>query len=169
MKIFINNTISIIIFVFIVSSISASPIYSQITDLNFETIDGKLVQLSDYTARGPVYMSFWALWCRSCKSELKILEAIHNKLKEQGFTVIAINIDTPKSSAKVKSYISSQNFSFPNMIDPNSKIFEMFNGKDLPFSLLIDSDGKIIKTRRGFLPGDEKYIEEDIVNLINPK
>lgn len=167
MKIFINNTISIIIFIFIVSSISVSPLYSQITDLNFETIDGKLVQLSDYTARGPVYMSFWALWCKVCKEELRVLNDMVEKHSDKSFTLLAINLDSPKSLAKVKAYIKSQGFVFPVILDPNEQIFQSFNGQHLPFAVLLDTNGNTVSVRTGYLPGEESEIEEEILKLVS--
>jgi thioredoxin-related protein len=44
-------------------------------------------------------------------------------------------------------------------------VFQAFNGQNIPFSVLIDKDGKVVKRRIGYLPGDEKEIEADILRL----
>jgi len=141
---------------------------AQNTSLNFslEDLNGKNRMLSEFTDKGPVYINFWALWCQPCRAELKTMQAIYEKYSEKGFTLLAISIDTPRSLAKVKSFFSSQNFTMPCLLDPNSKVFEKLNGQSLPYSILIDKSGKIAKTRTGYLPGDEKFIEQDIVKIL---
>jgi len=135
-------------------------------DLSLETMDGETENLSDYLHNGPVYISFWALWCEPCKSELKMLQKIYETYKTQGFTVLAINHDTQKSLAKVKAYVKTQQYTLPVFIDPNAQIFEALNGKNIPYSVLFDREGNIVKTRNGYLPGDDKEIEKDIREAI---
>lgn len=160
------RSVFLIITFFIISKFSFSQT-SPALNFSLENINGELVSFDNYTAKGPVYLSFWALWCNSCKSELKALNPLYEKYKEKGLTILAINIDTPKSTAKVKSYISAHKFTMPVLLDPNVKVFELLNGQLLPYSLLIDTNGKILKVRKGFLPGDEKYIEEEISKLLS--
>ena len=135
-------------------------------EIELETLDGETELLTTYLKEGPVYINFWALWCEPCKSEIKVLQQIHQKYNEYGFNVLAINHDTQKSLAKVKSFVATQNFSFPIFIDPNGEVFEQLNGKNIPYSLLIDRDGTIVKTRTGYFHGDEKDIEKDILPLL---
>lgn len=51
-------------------------------------------------------------------------------------------------------------------MDTNQEVFQKFGGSNLPLSLLIDKDGKIIKVRNSFLPGDEKEIMKDIESIL---
>jgi len=72
----------------------------------------------------------------------------------------------PKSLAKVKAYVKSQSYPFTVVLDPNMQVFQAFDGQNLPFAVLIDKTGKVVSTRSGYLPGDEKEIAEDILKLI---
>jgi thiol-disulfide isomerase/thioredoxin len=162
-----NKIILLLLLIF-----SVSLVFSQKkTELDFtlETLDGEKVTLSEYLKKGPVYINFWAMWCIPCRSELKQLQPIYEAYKDSGFTILSINIDSPKSLTKVQSYVSSQNYTIPIFIDPNSRILEKLNGKYLPYSVLINQEGKIVKIRTGFLPGDEKEIEKDILELLRGK
>ena len=107
-------------------------------------------------------INFWALWCEPCRAEMRHLNELYNKYKEKGFTLIGINQDSPKSVAKVRSYISSQKIDFPVAIDPNFEIFNRMNGQVLPYSLLIDRNGKIVYRQTGYVPGDEKKMDDAI-------
>jgi len=136
-------------------------------DFTATTTNNETVSLSSYLSKGPVYISFWALWCEPCKSELKILHNLHKIYSEKGLTIVTINLDTQKSLAKVKSYISAKNYKFPVLLDPNSEILEKFNGESIPFSLLLNSAGKVVKAHTGFLPGDEKIIEKEFIEILS--
>lgn len=136
-----------------------------IANIQLENLDSQKTSLKNYYKHGPLLIDFWAMWCIPCRSELKVFQALYEELKDKGITIAAINIDNQKSIAKVKSFISSQNFSFPNFIDPNSEIFRLFNGQNIPYSLIIDTLGNVIKRRTGYEPGDELVIKEDLIKL----
>lgn len=138
-----------------------------IKDIPLDEVDGTVSKMSDYLRQGPVYVTFWALWCEPCKQELRALKGIVERNKDEAFTVLAVNQDTPKSVAKVKAYVSSQGYTFPVILDPNAQILQALNGQVLPFSVLIGKDGKIILTRTGYLAGDEKEIERDILKAVS--
>lgn len=134
--------------------------------IKLEDLSGETYQLSSFIGKAPVYINFWALWCVPCRSELKPLNAIYEKFKDKGFEVLSINIDNVKSTSKVSSFIASQKISFKVFLDPESKIFKFFNGENIPFSILVDKEGNVKKVRTGYLPGDEKKIEEEIELLL---
>jgi cytochrome c biogenesis protein CcmG, thiol:disulfide interchange protein DsbE len=136
-----------------------------ITGMTFDEIDGSVGRMSEYLRNGPVYLSFWALWCEPCKQELRALKTIANSHADKAFTILAVNQDSPKSVHEVKSYVRSRGITFPVILDPNKQVFQAFNGQNIPFSVLIDKNGKVVKTRLGYLPGDEKEIEADILRL----
>lgn len=139
---------------------------TSISNLTFDELDGSTSKLSDYLRNGPVYVSFWALWCEPCKQELHALKSFAKDHADDPFTILAVNQDSPRSLAKVKAYVRSQEYPFPVILDPNTQVFQAFNGQNLPFSVLIDKSGKVLTTRTGYLPGDEKEIEKDILKLI---
>jgi peroxiredoxin len=116
--------------------------------------------------KGVLMISFWALWCEPCKQEMKALRATYEKFKDNNFHYLAINIDNPRSGAKVKAYISAQGLPYNFWLDPNSEIFKKLNGTSMPYSLIVSSDGKLIAKRVGFIAGDEKEIAKDIAKAL---
>jgi len=94
------------------------------------------------------------------------LKTIAKSHEDKPFTVIAVNQDSPKSVHEVKAYVRSRGITFPVILDPNKQVFQAFNGQNIPFSVLIDKNGKVVKTRIGYLPGDEKEIEAEILGLV---
>lgn len=145
--------------------ILSNRVYSQY-DFELDDIEGNTVKLSESLKKGPVFVHFWAMWCSSCKDELKILEKLNSKYKDSGFVLIAVNIDNPKSSPKVKSFIVSKNYDFAVVLDPVSSVFANFGGQNLPFSVFMDKKGNIVKTYSGFMEGDESTLEADIKTIL---
>jgi len=135
-------------------------------DFSAETLDNKEIQFSDIYKTGPTLVNFWALWCKPCRAELKHLEAIYEKYNDQGFTILGINQDTPRSVAKVRSFVSSHNLSFPIITDSDQQIFQQFNGQSIPLSILFNKDGEVKYIHVGYLPGDEIELEEEIIKVL---
>ena len=73
------------------------------SDFKFKTLDKKKVYLKEFYKDGPIAVNVWNLSCEPCKKEMKYLNDYHKKYAKQGFEVVSINIDTPRSISKVKS------------------------------------------------------------------
>jgi len=136
-------------------------IFSQY-EFDLNDINGNTVKLSQLLQKGPVFMQFWALWCIPCKEEMRVMNDFYAKYKDSGFVYVAINQDSPKSSAKVRAFIESKGYTAPCLLDGDMSVFEKFGGQNLPFSVFIGKDGNIIKSYTGYIQGDEGKLEEDI-------
>src|SRR6266498_59027 len=112
--------------------------HAQAYDFELQDVNGNNVKLSSLLEKGPVMMSFWALWCVPCKEEMKVFNEIYKTYKDSGFTYVAVNQDSPKSSAKVKSYIESKSYNFLVLMDSDLHVFESFGGQNLPLSILLN-------------------------------
>ena len=113
-------------------------------------------------------IDFWATWCKPCKKVMRYLDQYHQEYSEQGFKVLMINQDTPRSMGKVKSYIRSQKHEFIVALDPNQQIAKKLNGQVMPTLILVDQDGSIKWRHQGYIPGEEVEIERQIKLLIQP-
>jgi len=142
-------------------------------DLYLQDIDGDEHSFQDYLDevreggdKGAVFISFWAMWCEPCKQEMKALKPVYEKYEDQNFHYLAINLDNPRSLAKVKAYVKAQKLPYDFWLDPNSEVFKKLNGQSMPYSLLVNRDGELIAKRTGYIAGDEHEIEEDIKKIL---
>ncbi len=138
-------------------------------DFKSETIDNKEIIFYEVLQNGPVLVNFWALWCKPCRSEMKHLDAIFLKYKENGLTILGVNQDSPRSLAKVKAFVSSHKINYPVITDPNQEIFQKFNGQSIPLNVLFDENGNVVFTHIGYLPGDEIELEKEIKTVLDIK
>jgi len=137
-----------------------------IPDLKLNLLDGEKTSIHELLKDGPVMIDFWATWCKPCKKVMRYLDQYHQEYSEQGFKVLMINQDTPRSMGKVKSYIRSQKHEFIVALDPNQQIAKKLNGQVMPTLILVDQDGSIKWRHQGYIPGEEVEIERQIKLLI---
>ena len=134
--------------------------------IQLKDLKNKRQELNQYYKDGPLLINFWNLACEPCKKEMKELDKLNIKYGDQGFTYVSINIDSPRSMSKVKSYIKSQKFSFTVLSDPKAELFRKMGGKVMPFVLIADTTGEITNRHVGYNPGDEKKLEKEILHLL---
>ena len=136
-------------------------------NLRLNRLDGKKVSLKQYLNNGPVLINFWATWCGPCKKEMLHLDRLSKTYKQKNLSILSISIDTQRSLSEVKRFIRSKRYDFDVFIDPNQQIFKKLNGNIMPTNLLIDKNGQVVWMHYGYMPGDEKNMEKEIVQLLN--
>ena len=136
-------------------------------NLRLNRLDGKKVSLKQYLNNGPVLINFCATWCGPCKKEMLHLDRLSKTYKQKNLSILSISIDTQRSLSEVKRFIRSKRYDFDVFIDPNQQIFKKLNGNIMPTNLLIDKNGQVVWMHYGYMPGDEKIMEKEIVQLLN--
>ncbi len=61
--------------------------------LAFNSPDGKPMTLADRAGK-TVLLNLWATWCAPCRAEMPALDALQKEAGDDGFEVIAVNVDT---------------------------------------------------------------------------
>ena len=149
---------------FITGMLYAEP--DKLPSVRLKDLDNNRVSLADYYKDGPIAINVWNLACEPCKKEMKYLDKFNQTYAELGFEVISINIDSPRSMSKVKSFVKSQKYSFTVLSDPRGEFFRKMGGKVMPYLIMVNPDGSIYKRHVGFNPGDEKHMEQEIKEMI---
>ncbi len=163
-------------FIFILCFVSSTRIFAHadstkvIESMNFSVTDvnGDETNFKNFLGKGPLLVNFWALWCEPCKQEMKAFMVLSEKLKEKGVSMVSINEDMVKSSAKVRAWVKSQGITQPMLVDPDGNISrDHFSMESLPYSLLLKPDGTVYKKHIGFTAGDEAGIEKELDALLS--
>ena len=124
-------------------------------DFTLPSLTGKAVRLSDFRGHKAVLINFWATWCAPCRLELPTMEKAYQKYKGKGLEILAVSVDAgPKSS--VKNFMEELGLSFPALLDPDMKVFQLYRLFAIPASFLIDKQGIIRFKELGYRDWTDK-------------
>jgi peroxiredoxin len=128
-------------------------------NFELENLKGEKVQLKDLRGK-VVLVNFWGTWCKPCEKEMPAIQTAYEKYGDQGFEVIAINIQ--QSNFQVKKYIQQRDLTFPVLLDQDGSIKDEYDVYKIPSSFFIDREGKISKIYEGEMEERElnTWIEE---------
>ena len=133
-------------------------------------LDGKTIDLASLRGK-PVLLNFWATWCAACRTELPILNRLHEERGRAGLHIIAIAEDSV-DRATIQRYVQMLNlWSLPIFWDPNGYV--AFSGPDnkknapfalygMPITYLIAASGQVV----GYMPGAADWTSEAASRLI---
>lgn len=108
-------------------------------------------------------VNFWATWCVPCKKEIKnVLKKMDDWKKEADFNYMTVSMDEARAESLVRSYAKSQGWEFPYYIDTNSDLMRSLNFRTVPFTIIVDKNGKVVYTHQGYSPGGENELFEVI-------
>ena len=117
-------------------------------DFTLEDLDGNQVRLADLAGQ-VVLVNFWATWCGPCRLEMPALQARYDALKDQGFTVLAVNLDEPREDAAL--FAQDLGLTFPVLLDPGASINDLYRVRGYPTTFIVDREGLISRQHVGIL------------------
>jgi peroxiredoxin len=121
---------------------------------------GKTIALSSLRGKY-VLVDFWASWCQPCRMESPNLVRMYNAYKSKGFDIFSVSLDDNRE-AWVKA-INDDKLLWTHVSDLqkwNSSVVSQYNIEGIPFTVLLDKEGKIIaKNLRG------KALEDQLKQL----
>ena len=108
---------------------------------------GKTIKLSSLKGK-IVLIDFWASWCAPCRRENPNVVRLYNKYKSKGFTVYSVSLDA--DAAAWERAIKADGLVWPNHVSDlkqwNTPLTGIYGFNSIPYTVLIDKEGKIIAT-----------------------
>ena len=123
----------------------------------FEREGGRKLTLADFRGRA-VLLNLWATWCAPCRAEMPALDRLQALSGDQGFEVVAVNVDTARLERRAAFLDGVGVKALARYADPSGDAFEVLrkDGKalGLPVTLIIDKDGCEIGAAEGAVKWD---------------
>ena len=120
------------------------------------TLDGETRHLADLAAGRPLLVNFWASWCRPCLEEMPALDAFARRQGANGVQVVGIALDEADA---VRSFLDARPVGYAVLVDspgPADSSVLLGNARGvLPYSVLVGTDGRILKQWAGPLEPDD--------------
>lgn len=118
-------------------------------EAGFVDSTGKTVKLEDFRGRY-VLVNLWATWCGPCITELPALSRLNAKLPQDRVTVLPIDMLEKVDAEKLATFLSMHDAgSLPVYIDRDYAVQRGFVANELPLTVLIDGEGRIVAKAAG--------------------
>ena len=121
----------------------------QLWALKLKDSQGKEQALQQWQGK-IVVLNFWATWCKPCVQEMPELQALHQELKAKNVQLLGIGIDSPSN---ISEFAQKHQISYPLFAAgmEGTALSTSFGNQvgGLPYTALIDQNGKIAKTYMG--------------------
>lgn len=134
--------------------------------IDFKVIDkkGKEYSLQDFKNK-VVCIDVWASWCTACLKEMPYFEKLADKYKNQNIAFIAISVDDKEDTwEKLLKERDAHGLQLWAKGGRQSDFFKNYQLNDLPVYIVIDKNGKIVKSRAS---RPSENLEEVIIETMN--
>lgn len=112
-----------------------------------------------------VLLDFWASWCGPCRQSFPWMNDMQAKYGDQGFEVVAVNLDQDENAAA--TFLDQIPANFTVAYDAEGKTPEAYEVMGMPSAYLIDRNGNIHSQHIGFHNDRKESYEEDIRSLLS--
>lgn len=142
-----------------VAKTEAIKIGNEAPELILPTPNDKDFALS--SLRGKVVLiDFWASWCGPCRKELPNVKRAYEKYKNKGFEILGVSLDKDRNAWL--EAISKEGLTWPQVSDLKfwqSEAVQIYAIQSIPYTVLIDKEGKILATDLRGVELDKKLAE----------
>lgn len=107
-----------------------------------ETLGGSALRFPDDVRGEIVALRFWADWCPFCASEMRDIEPVYQRLREQGLRVLAVNVR--QDAATAGRFIERLGVTYEVLLDQEGSLARQYAVSGLPTTFFIDREGRIV-------------------------
>lgn len=124
----------------------------QLSGLQLADVEGHNHVLSEWNGK-LVLVNFWATWCEPCREEMPVLDHTRRELAGKGLEVVGVAVDDADA---VATFLKNSPVTYPILIGADNDTLHKFGDGSavLPYSVLIDREGKLLAQRAGGFSSD---------------
>ena len=125
--------------------------------VTLKDLEGRTVQTDTISNNGnPLVVTFFATWCKPCDRELKSIDELYDDWRlETGVRIVAVSIDQAQNVNKVKPLVDQNGWRYDVLLDPNGEFRRSLGIQSVPYTVLLDGQGKIVYKHNGYTDGAE--------------
>jgi thiol-disulfide isomerase/thioredoxin len=115
---------------------------------DYENHKGGTTKLEDLKGKY-VYIDVWATWCGPCRAEIPSLKKVEEKYHGKNIAFVSISVDVDKDHEKWKNFVTEKQLGGIQLFADknwNSDFMKSYGINSIPRFILIDPNGKIVKS-----------------------
>jgi thiol-disulfide isomerase/thioredoxin len=116
------------------------PVGGKLREATLLGLNGPPRRLDAFRGR-PLIINVWASWCSPCKAEMASLE----RLEWRGEQFAIIGISTDDYADQAGALLKNTNATISHFIDQHRRMENMLGASQLPLTVFVDADGRILK------------------------
>jgi thiol-disulfide isomerase/thioredoxin len=138
-------------------------------DFTVRDLAGGTFHFAEENARKTVLLVFWSVFCEPCRLEMPVLQRLHDRHKDAGLEVVAVDLDGEPLKNVVAGFLRQEGYTFRVLID-ELDAREMFRVADpygvawTPTFFLVEKGGKVALGKTGRVREDE--LEKAVQSLL---
>ncbi|PWJ22476.1 TlpA disulfide reductase family protein [Jannaschia seohaensis] len=114
----------------------------------FAREDSTRGRLEDYAGE-IVVLNFWATWCAPCKAEMPSLQALQDRLGDEGLEVVTVAFGRHNPMQMKRFWQDAGITSLPLHLDAGTELARALGVAGLPHTLILDREGQVIAELKG--------------------
>jgi len=145
----------------VVNDMKKLPVGSLAPEIKLNTPEGKTLALSSLRGK-TVLIDFWASWCGPCRKENPHVVEMYRKFKNKNFEIFGVSLD--ENINAWKDAIRKDGIKWIQVSELkkwDSQVVSLYQVDAIPYTVLIDRNGKIIA--KGLL-GDQ--LEQKLIEIL---
>jgi len=133
-------------------------------------IDKGDFRLADFDGKVLV-INIWATWCGPCRREVPDYERVRKSYEGQEVEFVALTAEDPDEAAdNVRKFVRQVNWKFRIGWADRDLARALMNGRGgIPQTIVIDSDGRVVKHWTGYTPGRSADRLRDAIDQALPQ
>jgi peroxiredoxin len=127
------------------------PAASKLMQASLPDVQNQMQTLANWKGK-VLLVNFWATWCPPCVAEMPELVALQNEMASKNLQIVGIGIDSPSN---IQQFAAKHQITYPLLVagmqgtELSRELGNQAGG--LPFTILMDTQGKIRQTYLGRL------------------
>lgn len=127
-------------------------------NFTLKNLEGGSASLKDYKGK-IVLINFWATWCKYCDKEMPDLQ----KFNDENDDLIVLAVDVNESKNTVEKYIKKGEYTFPVLLDEDSKLASTYLVSAYPTSYFVNEKGILLGAIQGMMTYEKMNEVLDII------
>ncbi len=135
-------------------------------EFEFPLIGGGQAKLSDWKGK-VVVLGFWAAMLGDESGYLGVLQEVHQKLKERGVQLFAVNLGD--TSEVAEAYLKKGKWSVPVALDLQQSAMTSYKVRSIPQTVVVGKTGEVMQVHVGTDEAFEEELIAEITRLVDDK